>query len=151
MADKEDGNKSADLFRPVGVGAGFIIVENGKTFLAKRKGSHGEGTFGSCGGHLESGETIKECLKREAKEELGIEIEIVKFLCCFNMIKYGKHYMDLEFLAKIKKGEPTIMEPDRIESIGWYPLDKLPSPLFEPLKVALDAYRTGKAFYEVNE
>ncbi len=137
--------------KSISVGAGFIIVENGKTFLAKRKGSHAEGCYGSCGGHLENGETIEECLKREAKEELGIEIEIVKFLCCFNMIKYGKHYMDLEFLAKIKKGEPKIMEPDRIENIGWYSLDQLPEPLFEPLKVALDAYKTGKAFYEVKE
>lgn len=135
----------------IGVGAGFIIVEDGKAFLAKRKGSHGEGTFGSCGGHVEYGETIEQALKREAKEELGIEIEVVRFLCCFNMIKYGKHYMDLEFLAKIKKGEPKILEPDRIESIGWYALDNLPQPLFEPLKIALDAYKTGKTFYEVKE
>jgi len=85
--------------RPV-VGAGILLVEYGKVFLAKRKGAHGEGNFGCCGGHVESGETMEEALKREAKEELGIEIELVKFLCCINMIKYEKHYLDLEFLQK---------------------------------------------------
>jgi len=43
------------------------------------------------------------------------------------------------------------VEQDRIESIGWYDLDKLPEPLFEPLKRAIESYKTGKVFYEIKE
>ena len=95
------------------------------------------------------GETLEQAVKREAKEELGVEIEIIKFLCCSNVIKYGKHYIDIEFLAKIKKGAPKIIEPNKIETIGWYPLDNLPEPIFEPLKLAIESYKTGKIFHEV--
>ena len=134
--------------RPL-VGVGLVIIENGNTLLAKRKGAHAQGFWGSCGGHLETGETVESALKREAKEELGIDIEIVKFLCCINMVKHGKHYVDLTFLAKIKNGRPKIMEPEKVESIEWHPIEGLPENVFEPVKFGIESYRTGKVFYEV--
>ena len=121
------------------VGAGVIIIEGNKTLLSQRHGSHGEGTFGSLGGHVEFGETPIESVKREAEEELGIEIHKIKFLSCLNMIKYDKHYLDLTFTAEIKSGIPKIMEPDKIKKVDWYDLDKLPTPLFEPVAMAFRA------------
>lgn len=133
------------------VGAGVVIIEKGKTLLAKRKGSHGNGNWGSMGGHVEFGESPIEAVKREAKEELGIEIGNVKFAICLNMIKEGKHYLDISFTAEIVSGEPTIQEPDKIEAIGWYSLDDLPSPLFPPVAAVLEAIKTGKNYFEVKE
>jgi len=134
----------------VGVGA-IIIDENQKVLLTKRKGSHGEGSYGSLGGHLEYGESPTEALKREALEELGIELEKIEFLVCTNLIKYNKHYLDLTFLAKIKSDEPTIMEPDKIDLVGWFDLNDLPNPLFEPVKIGIEAYLKGKNYFEINE
>ena len=34
------------------VGVGLLIIKDGKVLLAKRKNAHGEGTWGSVGGHL---------------------------------------------------------------------------------------------------
>jgi len=67
------------------------------------------------------------------------------------MRKYEKHYIDISFTAEIVSGEPMICEPERIESIGWYDLDHLPEPLFEPVKLVLEALKTGQVFYEVEE
>lgn len=131
------------------VGAGVVIVRDGKTLLAKRKGSHAAGCFGSLGGHVEFGESLLETVKREAREELGIEIKNIRFVSCTNMCKYGKHFVDISFVAEIASGEPRICEPDRIESIGWYDLNALPEPLFEPARIALEALKSGQPFYEI--
>ena len=70
-------------------------------FLAKRHGAHGEDTWASAGGHLENGETLEECARREAMEELGVTVGALRFLCLSNIIAYGKHYVDIEFLGDI--------------------------------------------------
>ena len=135
----------------VKVGAGVVIIQNGKTLLAKRKGSHADGYYGSVGGHVEFGESLLETVKREAFEELGIEIGNIRFISCTNMIKYEKYYLDVSFIADLISGEPRICEPDKIESIGWYSLDDLPEPLFEPVRIVLESLQTGRTFYEVKE
>ncbi|MBI4276596.1 NUDIX domain-containing protein [Candidatus Uhrbacteria bacterium] len=133
------------------VGAGVVIIKDGKTLLAKRKGSHAEGTWGSLGGHVEFGESPIEAVKREAREELGIELKNVTFASCTNMMKYGTQYLDVSFTAEIASGEPRICDAERIKSIGWYPLDQLPEPLFEPVRVVLDAIKSGKVYFESKE
>lgn len=133
------------------VGVGAIIIKDGKTLLTKRKGSHADGCYGSFGGHVEFGESLIGAVKREAREELGIEIGNIKFASCSNMIKYGKHYLDVSFVAELATGEPRICEPDKVESIGWYDLNNLPEPLFEPVRIVLEAIKTGQIFYEVIE
>jgi len=133
------------------VGAGVVIIQDGKTLLAKRMGSHAEGYYGSLGGHVEFGETPVEAVKREALEELGIEIGNVKFATCTNMMKYGKHYVDISFTAEILNGEPTICEPDKIAHVGWYDLDNLPEPLFEPVRIVLDAIKNKQTYFEICE
>ncbi|MCA9391608.1 NUDIX domain-containing protein [candidate division WWE3 bacterium] len=135
--------------RHIGVGAGVIIIKGNQTLLTKRKGSHGEGTYGSLGGHVEFGETPTDAVRREAMEELGVTLKNINFVSCTNMVKYGKHYVDITFFAEIETGEPTIMEPGRIESVGWYKLTNLPSPLFEPVRIALDAYKNKTSYFEV--
>jgi 8-oxo-dGTP diphosphatase len=52
----------------------------------------------------------------------------------------GKRYLDFEFLAAVAPGEPRVRERHRVEDWRWYPMDALPSPLFEPDKLAIAAY-----------
>ena len=133
------------------VGTGVVIIKDGKTLLAKRKGSHNEGMWGSMGGHVEFGESPIEACIREAREELGIEIGNLRFVACMNLVRNGKHYLDVSFVADLISGEPSIQEPDRIEEIGWYPLNALPEPLFDPVRVVLESLKTGQNYFEVNE
>lgn len=133
------------------VGAGVVIIKDGKTLLAKRKGAHGSGMWGSMGGHIEFGESPIDTIKREAMEELGIEIDNIKFAMCMNMIREGKQYLDISFTAEIKSGKPKICESEKIEEIGWYDLDKLPTPLFPPVEAVIDAIKTDKHYFEDKE
>jgi 8-oxo-dGTP diphosphatase len=62
----------------VRVGVGVIIERDGKILLGLRKSEHGEGRWGFVGGHLEHGESPEDCVRREAREEIGAELENLK-------------------------------------------------------------------------
>ena len=93
--------------------------------------------WGTMGGHVEFGESPIEAVKREAREELGIEI--------------GNLNIDVSFTGELVSGEPAICEPDKIESIGWYPLSDLPQPLFDPVRIVLESLKTGRSYFEVKQ
>jgi len=129
------------------VGVGVVFLRDGKVFLAKRQGSHGEDAWASAGGHLETGETLEDCARREAMEELGVTVGELRYLCLSNIIAYGKHYVDIEFLGDIGSQEPTLAEPEGFSESGWFPLDSLPRPLFQAVWHALDSLKTGQSYY----
>ena len=98
-------------------------------------------------GHLEWGETLEECARREALEELGVTVCGLQFLCISNIIAYGRHYVDVEFLGDIGDQEPQLVEPEAFSESGWFPLDDLPQPLFEAARYALESYRSGQNYF----
>lgn len=119
----------------IGVSAGAMIVnEKGEVFLSKRsqKATNERGCWETPGGAVEFGETLQEAVEREIYEEYGIHIEIIKQFPAENHIlpNEKQHWVATTFLARIKTGEsPKIMEPDKCDAIGWFPLDCLPEPL----------------------
>ena len=76
-------------------------MRDDRVFLARRQGSHGDATWGSAGGHLEFAESLEGCARQEALEELGVTVGEFRFLCVSNIVAYGKHYVDIEFLGDI--------------------------------------------------
>lgn len=129
------------------VGVGVVFVRNGKVFLARRRGDLGGGSWGSAGGHLEQGESLEDCARREAMEEFGLSVGDLRFLCVSNIIAYGRHYVDVEFLGDIGEQEPTLLEPGAFSGSGWFPLDSLPEPMFQAMAYAVDSLLTGRLYY----
>lgn len=133
----------------VRVGIGIVVFKNGKILLGKRKNAHGQGEYAGLGGHLEFGESIEACAKREAKEEAGIKIKNIKFLCLSSLKTYkGKHYIDIGLKAEWAEGEPKVMEPEKCEGFAWYDLSNLPKPLFAAEHNYLEALNSGKNFFD---
>lgn len=140
--------KAEENLRPR-VGIGIMIVRDGKVLLGKRKGSHGEGEYAFPGGHLEFGESFAECARRETLEESGVKIKNIKFLYLANILKYGgKHYTHIGLVAEWKSEEAKVLEPEKSEEWGWYPISKPPHPLFEMCKLSYKAYKTHKNFFD---
>lgn len=131
------------------VGVGILIIKDGKALITKRKGALGHGMYGTVGGHVDYGENPAAAAIREAKEELGIDVGNLKFLCCASIDFSGKHYIDISFTGDIISGEPKIMEPDKIESADWYALDNLPGPFIGPVTATFEALKTGEKYFEI--
>lgn len=131
------------------VGVGILVLKDDKVLLARRKGRNGQGFFGSGGGHLENLESFTDCARREIKEEAGIEVLNLRFLCLSNFVtKETKHYVDIGLVADWQSGEPEVREPDKFEDWDWYDLDNLPTPLWKVVENYIVAYKTGKNYFD---
>lgn len=130
-------------------GLAVMIIKDGKVLLGKRKGSHGAGDYAFPGGKLEWWESFEECAKRETWEEAGIEITNIRFLRLLNFKFYEKHFVDVGVLADWKSGEPQVCEPEKCEDWDWYDIDHLPTPLFRSCESCVEAYRTGKHYFDM--
>ena len=127
---------------------GVALVRGGRIFLARRQRGHGAGAWASAGGHLEYGETPEQCARREAREELGVTVTGLRIICVSNIIAYDRHYLDLEFLADIRDQEPCPQVADgELGAYGWFPLTAPPEPLFEPMRRAIAALRSGRWYF----
>lgn len=131
------------------VGIGIMIFRDGKVLMGKRKSDLGLGDWAFPGGHLENGESLIECAIRETREETGIEITNINLLLLGNIPStYASHYVAVGFSADWKSGEPAVLEPTKCERWEWCNLSNLPEPLFLPTKMIIDAYQSGKIFWD---
>ena len=116
--------------RPV-VGVGIIVIQNNQVLFGKRKNSHGAGLWAPPGGHLEFGETVKECTIRELKEETNLTAEKVVYTEWTNdVMENDKHYVTLFMMVPQFSGELKTLEPHKCEGWKWFDIGNFPSPLF---------------------
>jgi 8-oxo-dGTP diphosphatase len=118
------------------VGTAILITRDDKVLLMKRRGPHGTGTWSTPGGHLDFGESPEQCARREAREEVGVEVGDVQFRAVTNDVfeESGRHYITIWLEAGSFSGEPVILSEREVEEIGWFAWDALPQPLFLPLE-----------------
>ena len=142
--------------KKIGVGFGVMILRRNKVLLGQRHHDpakadselHGEGTWTMPGGKLHFGETFEDGAKREVWEETGLDIvkKDLSVISLTNDIVDDAHFVTIGLVCKKSKGEAQVMEPDEITRWQWFPLDRLPSPLFEPSKKIFRNYKKSK-FY----
>ena len=106
------------------VGAYAYIEEGNKLLLTKKKKGPYCGLWDFPGGKIEFGETPQEALRRECKEELGMEFESLKLL---DTLSYTHeewfHHMGMIYSVKgIRPLENLLPE----EEFSWFPLSNLP-------------------------
>lgn len=71
------------------------------------------------GGQVEEGESLKDAAIREAKEECGVDVEILKFCGVFQNVK--RSICSTLFVAKPTGGEVTTTE-EALE-VGYFPIE----------------------------
>jgi 8-oxo-dGTP diphosphatase len=118
------------------VGIGVIVTRHGQVLLGLRQGSHGAGTWGLPGGHLEFGETVEACAAREVLEETGRVVDRFRPGPFTNdvMAEADKHYVTLFVVADDAVGEPQVREPAKCLRWAWFDGAELPELLFQPLR-----------------
>jgi len=113
----------------IGVGVGALIVnEQGKILLARRSinARNEKGMWELPGGCVKFNEKLEDAVKREVREELGIDVEVVRHIITRNHILPGQHWVTPAYLCRIIRGEPKNMELEKCDEIGWFSMDELP-------------------------
>lgn len=123
---------------PVPTVGAVIMRADGKVLLLKSQKWHGK--YVVPGGHIELGETLEHALRREIREETGLEINDIEFIKPTEFIfdpAYHKrrHFIFLDFFCKT--GGSDVKLNDEAQEYAWASPEgalKLPlEPYTEPL------------------
>lgn len=133
------------LLRPAGDGEGREVL------LQLRRGTSYMDGWWACGaaGHVEQGETVLRAAVREAREELGLEVDPADL----TLVSTGQRTcpvpseaaerIDFFLTATTWAGEPTVQEADRTAELRWWPLGDLPEHLVPHERAALASVAAG--------
>jgi ADP-ribose pyrophosphatase YjhB (NUDIX family) len=127
----------------------LILFNQGKILLLKQTKGNG-GNYTLVGGNVDAGETSKEALVRECKEEAGITIAENDLRLVHVLQKTGlkNQRMVLYFKAFRWEGELQRNEPQKFRAAEWHDLHKLPKNLTATIKKVLKDYKEGILFTE---
>jgi 8-oxo-dGTP diphosphatase len=107
--------------------AGCIITDAQERVLLLHRNSGPHEHWEVPGGKVEPGEDTQQTAAREIKEELGVEVDIVRKLgwAAFHEADEDMDYTWYE--AVVTDGEPTVMEPDKFDGLAYFSLDEMRS------------------------
>lgn len=109
-----------------------IIIHNNYIFASQRGYGEFKDGWEFPGGKVEPGESSKEALAREIKEELDMEIEVGDYLETVEY-DYTRFHLSMDcFFCTIKSGELVLkvhgaakwLTVDNLDSVDWLPDDK---------------------------
>lgn len=104
--------------------------------------------MGLPGGKASDGESHIDTLRREIREELGVEITAHDLLCQSAIQTPEGPFMAFNYRTDIIGGTPEILEPEKIAYMAWFSLEELlrfrhhpqgPSLMVPSLPTVIDA------------
>jgi len=116
----------------------IILMDDDKILLQKRKGTKlWPGYYALPAGHIDENENQYDALVREAKEELGIEINPNDIINNYVVLRRNffeidgkilEPYVDYYFEIRKYNGIPKIVEEDKCDELLWADVNNLPEP-----------------------
>ncbi|GAB3264870.1 NAD(+) diphosphatase [Chitinimonas naiadis] len=101
----------------------MALIWRDKELLLARAPQFAPGMYSALAGFVEAGESLEECVVREIREEVGVEVRNLRY--------YGSqswpfpHSLMIAFTAEWVSGD-IVPQPEEIEHAAWFPLDALP-------------------------
>ena len=109
-----------------------IIIDNGKVFATQRGYGEFKDGWEFPGGKIEEGETAREAIGREIREELDTEIQVEELLDTVEY-DYPKFHLSMDcFICAVKSGDLVLKEheaakwltKETLGSVEWLPADE---------------------------
>jgi NAD+ diphosphatase len=110
----------------------MALVTRGRELLLARSARFATGMYSALAGFVEPGETIEDCIRREVREEVGVEIANPVYFASQSWA--FPHSLMIAFTAEYAGGEIRLDDPE-IEDARFFPLDALPT-LPSPVSIA---------------
>ena len=85
-----------------------VIVKNNALLLLKRNNEPAKGEWWFPGGRIKKGESLGEALKREVREETGLEISEYKLINVYSRVFPERHDITIVYLCKCKESKITL-------------------------------------------
>jgi len=125
----------------------FCHDGNGNFLLNKRSENCRDehNTWDPGGGGLDFDDTVENTLRKEIKEEYCTDVLSYDFLGFRDVHREhnGKktHWIALDFKVLIDRVKAQNGEPHKFTEIGWFTIDKLPSPPHSQFPYFLEKYK----------
>ncbi|HET7059947.1 MAG TPA: NUDIX domain-containing protein [Candidatus Saccharimonadales bacterium] len=135
LASDEHNRKRGVEF--IGVSCSFVCHDGQGRFLLHKRGKNcrdEHGRWDNGGGAHEFGHSIEDTIKREIQEEFGADafnLQFIKVYDAHRKLDDGTptHWVAIVFAAQVDPKQVKNNEPHKIDEIGWFTTDELPSPL----------------------
>jgi NAD+ diphosphatase len=101
----------------------IVLVTRGDEILLARSTRFVSGMYSTLAGFVEPGESVEQCVAREVREEVGLEVRNPQYMGSQSWP--FPHSMMLGFHAEYAGGE-IVMQPEEIEDARWFPITDLP-------------------------
>lgn len=132
----------------IGVSVVFACHDGkGNYLLSKRSPACRDevGTWDPGGGSIELHDSVEETLRKEIAEEYCTDVLEHEFLGYRSVHREGPegpmHWVALDFKVLIDPSKVRNGEPHKLEEIGWFRLDNLPTPTHSQFPHFLEQHR----------
>jgi 8-oxo-dGTP diphosphatase len=121
-----------------------LVLRQGDRILLglRRNTGYSDGIYHLPAGHLEEGETVVAGAIREAREEIGVDIEPADLELVHVMHNRSGRVSSFFDVARWS-GDIVNAEPDKCEALDWFAADRLPTNMVRYARAALDLIEKG--------
>jgi 8-oxo-dGTP diphosphatase len=125
------------------VGVGVLLVDAHKrVLLTLRRRAPETRCWSIVGGKVDLFERLEQCAVREAREEAGVEVELIRLLCVTDHVlpDEEQHWVAPAYLGRVVSGDARNCEPDKTREVRWFEVHSIPQNLTMTARNAIDAY-----------
>ncbi|MDD4662157.1 MAG: NUDIX domain-containing protein [Candidatus Pacebacteria bacterium] len=122
------------------INAVYLIIIQGNNILLSERSNTGyfDGFYSLPAGHVEKGETLKEAMIREAKEELDIDLMSLDLVHVMHRLKEER--ISFFFKCISYQGAIKNMEEEKCNNLSLFDINDLPENIIPYIKEAIDFY-----------